>query len=328
MSTALDALTRSLDEITKKHGKGSVIVGNEVISVEKTSSGSMSLDLALGGGYGEGRVIEIYGPESAGKTLLAITGAIQAQKKYPEKYVAIIDAEHAIDLDFCRKLGLNTDKVIVNQPDYGEQAFDIAETLIKSGQISYCIVDSVSAMTPKAELDGDMESNQMGLQARMMSKGLRKLTGMVNNTKAILVFINQLRDKIGVVYGNPETTSGGNALKFYASQRIDVRKAKGKSLDDDGNIANTEMNITVVKNKLAPPFRKAKLMNVFNVGIDNAFDILNVSVDLGFVKKAGSWFSYGDTRLGQGVDAVCVLLRDNPDLLQELETQIRTHYGI
>jgi recombination protein RecA len=328
MSTALDALTRSLDEITKKHGKGSVIVGNEVISVEKTSSGSMSLDLALGGGYGEGRVIEIYGPESAGKTLLAITGAIQAQKKYPEKYVAIIDAEHAIDLDFCRKLGLNTDKVIVNQPDYGEQAFDIAETLIKSGQISYCIVDSVSAMTPKAELDGDMESNQMGLQARMMSKGLRKVTGMVNNTKAILVFINQLRDKIGVVYGNPETTSGGNALKFYASQRIDVRKAKGKSLDDDGNISNTEMNITVVKNKLAPPFRKAKLMNVFNVGIDNAFDILNVSVDLGFVKKSGSWFSYGDTRLGQGVDAVCVLLRDNPDLLQELETQIRTHYGI
>lgn len=328
MSEALDRLFKKTEEINKKYGQGSIIIGNQVIDIEKISSGSISLDIALGGGYGRGRIIEIYGPESAGKTLLAVTGAIQAQKAFPEKYVAIIDAEHAIDLDFCRKLGLDTDKVVITQPDYGEQALDIADSLIRSGEISYCIVDSVSALTPKAELDGDMESNQMGLQARMMSKGLRKLTGTTSHTKTILVFINQLRDKIGIVYGNPETTTGGNALKFYASQRLDIRKAKGKTLDDHGDVANTEMKITVIKNKLAPPFKKATLMNVFNVGIDSVYDIVTVATDLGLIKKSGSWYSYGDTRLGQGADNVVTLLRDNPDLIVELETQIRTHYGL
>jgi len=229
MAEGLDKLTAALSEITKKYGKGSVIVGNEVIQVEKISSGSLSLDIALGGGYAEGRIVEAYGPESSGKTLLAITGAIQAQKKYPEKYIAIIDAEHAIDLAFCKKLGLNTDKVIINQPDHGEMGFDILETLIRSGEVVYCIVDSVSAMTPKAELEGDMDSHQMGVQARMMSKGLRKVTGLVAQSKCVLFFINQLREKIGVMYGNPETTTGGNALKFYASQRLDIRRKIGKN---------------------------------------------------------------------------------------------------
>jgi len=328
MAEGLDKLTAALSEITKKYGKGSVIVGNEVIQVEKISSGSLSLDIALGGGYAEGRIVEAYGPESSGKTLLAITGAIQAQKKYPEKYIAIIDAEHAIDLAFCKKLGLNTDKVIINQPDHGEMGFDILETLIRSGEVVYCIVDSVSAMTPKAELEGDMDSHQMGVQARMMSKGLRKVTGLVAQSKCVLFFINQLREKIGVMYGNPETTTGGNALKFYASQRLDIRRKIGKNIDDNGDISNTEINVKVVKNKLAPPFRKASLMNIFNVGIDNVHDVTNLSVELGLIKKAGSWYSYNDTKLGQGIDNVVDLMRENPDLLAELETQIRTHYDL
>jgi len=325
---ALAKLNTTLDGITNKHGKGSVLVGNEVVACEKISSGVTSLNIALGGGYGEGRIVEIYGPESAGKTLLAITGAIQAQKKHPDKFVAIIDAEHAIDLEFCRKLGLDTDKVIVSQPDYGEQGFDIAESLIISGQISYCIIDSVSALIPKAELEGDMESNQMGLQARMMSKALRKLTGKVSQSKTVVVFINQLRDKIGVMFGSPETTSGGNALKFFASQRLDVRKKTGKTTDDQGDVMNTEITVKVVKNKLAPPFRKAELMNIFNVGIDATYDLLNMCVTGDIVKKSGSWFSYAETRLGQGIDNAVKTVKDNPDLFDELETQIKEHYGI
>jgi recombination protein RecA len=328
MADALSKLNSVLDDINKKHGKGSALVGNEVVSCDKISSGAISLDIALGGGYGEGRIIEIYGPESAGKTLLAVTGAIQAQKKHPEKYVAIIDAEHAIDLEFCKKLGLDTERVIVNQPDYGEQGFDIAEALIKSGQISYCIIDSVSALIPKTELDGDMDANQMGLQARMMSKALRKITGIVNQSGTVVVFINQLRDKIGVMFGSPETTSGGNALKFFASQRLDVRKKQGKTTDEQGDIMNTDITVKVVKNKLAPPFRKAELVNIFNVGIDATYDLTNMCVKAGIIAKSGSWFSYGETRLGQGMDNTVKTIKENPDLFDELETQIKEHYGI
>lgn len=314
--------------LEKTFGKGVAVIGNKILEVPKISSGSLALDVALGGGYGEGRIIELYGPESAGKTLLAVTGAIQAQKKYPEKYVLIIDAEHAIDTEFCKKLGLDTDKTIISQPDCGEQGFSVLEGLIETGKISYAIVDSVAAMTPKAEIDADMDQQQMGLQARMMSKGLRKVTSKVHDTKTVLVFINQLRDKIGVVYGPSETVTGGNALKFYASQRIDIRKAQGKQVDDDGNIGNTEMKCKVVKNKLAPPFRKAELMNIFNVGIDNSYDVLRLGIELGLIKKSGSWFSADDTKLGQGEEKALITLKENPDLFEEIENKIREHHGI
>lgn len=315
--------------LEKTFGKGVAVIGNKILEVPKISSGSLALDVALGGGYGEGRIIELYGPESAGKTLLAVTGAIQAQKKYPDKYVLIIDAEHAIDTEFCKKLGLNTDKTIISQPDCGEQGFSVLEGLIETGKISYAIVDSVAAMTPKAEIDADMDQQQMGLQARMMSKGLRKVTAKVNDTKTVVVFINQLREKIGGgPYTPSETTTGGNALKFYASQRIDVRKSQGKQLDDEGNIGNTEMRCKVVKNKLAPPFRKAELMNIFNYGIDSAYDVLRLGIELGLIKKSGSWFSVDDTRLGQGEEKALTTLKENPDLFEEIENKIREHYGI
>lgn len=315
-------------EIEKTYGKGAAIVGNQVLEVPKISSGSLSLDIALGGGYGEGRIVELYGPESAGKTLLAVTGAIQAQKKYPEKYVVIIDAEHAIDTEFCKKLGLDTDKVIINQPDSGEMGFAVLEKLIESRQVSFAIVDSVAAMVPKAELEADMDQQQMGLQARMMSKGLRKLTGVISNTKTTVLFINQLRDKIGVMFGNPETTAGGNALKFYASQRIDVRKKIGTQKDDAGDILNTEINCKVVKNKLAPPFRKAEIMNIFNVGIDPSYDVLNLGVELGLIKRSGSWFAVEDSKIGQGKENAIQTLKENPDLYDSIESAIRKHYNI
>ncbi len=316
-----------IDAITKKHGVGSVIVGNQNIPVAKISSGSIAFDKALGGGYGEGRIVELYGPESAGKTLLAITGAIQAQKKYPNKYIAIIDAEHALDTTFAEKLGLNLDMTIINQPDNGEVGFDILESLIKSGRVSYAIVDSVAAMTPKAEIEADMDQNQMGLQARMMSKGLRKVTGAVSNTGTVVVFINQLREKLGIVWGTNETTPGGNALKFFASQRVDVRKSVGKDKGEDGAATSTIIKCKVVKNKLAPPFKTCEMENVFGVGIDKTSEIFSIAENIGIIKRSGSWFSYGETKLGQGAESVKSLLRDNPELVEELQTKIESHYG-
>ncbi len=322
-----DSIFDVVDQISSKYGKGTVIVGEESIPVPRISTGSLSLDRATGGGYGEGRIVELYGPEASGKTLLAITGAIQAQKKYPDKWIAIVDAEHALDTTLAEKLGLDLSKTIINQPDNGEQGFDILEKLVSSGRVSYAIVDSVAAMTPKAEIEAEMDQQQMGLQARMMSKGLRKVTGAISNTKTVVVFINQLRDKLGIMWGNPETTTGGNALKFFASQRIDVRKKVGTAKDDLGELTTTIIKCKVVKNKLGAPFKEAEMENIFGVGIDSINEIFKEAERLGIINKAGSWFSYGEIRLGQGAENVKSLMRDNPELTEELETKIKKHYG-
>jgi recombination protein RecA len=321
-SEVKDPIFDVLASISAKHGLGSAIVGNQTIPIARISSGSLALNKALGGGYGEGRIVELYGPESAGKTLLAITGAIQAQKKYPNKYVAIIDAEHALDTAFAEKLGLNLDMAIINQCDNGEQGFDILESLVESGRVSYAIVDSVAAMTPKAEIEADMDQNQMGLQARMMSKGLRKVNGTISKTGTVVVFINQLREKIGVVFGNPFVTPGGNALKFYASQRIEVTKSVGKDKGEDGIATSTIIKCKAVKNKLSAPYKTCEMENVFGVGIDPVSEIFSLAENYGLIKRAGSWFSYGETKLGQGAETVKALLRDNPELVEELQTKI------
>ena len=318
----LKALQIAMDKLEKTHGKGTIMrLGDQAVdNVDAIPSGSITLDLALGvGGYPRGRIIEIYGPESSGKTTLAIHAIAEAQKK--GGIAAIIDAEHAFDRFYAEKLGVDLDNLLISQPDHGEQALEIAENLIRSGAIDIIVIDSVAALTPKAEIEGEMGESKVGLQARLMSQALRKLTGTIAKTGSVCIFINQLREKIGVMFGNPETTTGGNALKFYASIRLDIRRANAIK-DGEENTGN-RARVKVVKNKVAPPFRKAEFDIMFGEGISKTGEIVDLGTELGVVKKSGSWFSYGDTRLGQGRDAVKELLRDNPELCEELEERIK-----
>jgi recombination protein RecA len=318
----LKALQSTIDKIEKDFGKGSIMrLGDKAVSeVPVISSGSIALDIALGvGGYPRGRVVEIYGPESSGKTTLAIHAIAEAQKQ--GGLAAIIDAEHAFDRTYAEKLGVDVENLLFAQPDNGEQALEIADNLIRSGSIDIIVIDSVAALTPKAEIEGDMGDSKMGLQARLMSQALRKLTATISKTNTCCIFINQLRDKIGVMFGNPETTTGGNALKFYASVRVDIRKLN--QLKDGEESTGNRVRVKIVKNKVAPPFRKAEFDIIFGEGISKTGEIIDLGVELNIIKKSGSWFSYGDTKLGQGRDAVRQLLLDNPELSNEIETKIR-----
>lgn len=314
----LKALRATMDKIEKSYGKGSIMkLGDEKIEdIEVIPTGSIGLNAALGvGGYPRGRVIEIYGPESSGKTTLAIHAIAEAQKA--GGIAAFIDAEHAFDRFYAEKLGVDVENLWISQPDCGEQALEIAEQLIRSSAVDIVVIDSVAALTPKAELEGDMGDSKMGLQARLMSQALRKLTGTISKTKTTCIFINQLRDKLGVMFGNPETTTGGNALKFYASVRLDIRRIG--SLKDGDEVKGNQARVKVVKNKVAPPFRKAEFDIMFGEGISHAGEIVDLGVDLNIVKKSGSWFSYNDTKLGQGRDAAKQCINDNPELAEELE---------
>jgi recombination protein RecA len=321
-SEKLKALQLAMEKIEKDHGKGTIMkMGSEKIEeIPVISSGSLGLDLALGvGGYPRGRVIEIFGPESSGKTTLAIHAIAEAQKN--GGIAAIIDAEHAFDRFYAEKLGVDIENLLISQPDNGEQALEIADQLIRSSAIDIVVIDSVAALTPKAEIEGDMGDSKMGLQARLMSQALRKLTGSINKTNTTCIFINQLREKIGVMFGNPETTTGGNALKFYASVRLDIRKT-GQIKDGD-NVIGNQTRVKVVKNKVAPPFRKAEFDIRFGEGVSLIGELIDLGVEFGIVKKSGSWFSYGDTKLAQGRDATKELLRDNPDLAEEIQAKVR-----
>ena len=318
----LKALRAAMDKIEKNYGKGSIMkLGDESVeNIEVIPTGSIALNAALGvGGYPKGRVIEIYGPESSGKTTLAIHAIAEAQKN--GGIAAFIDAEHAFDRFYAEKLGVDVENLWISQPDNGEQALEIAEQLIRSSAVDIIVIDSVAALTPKAEIEGDMGDSKMGLQARLMSQALRKLTAAINKTNTTCIFINQLRDKIGVMFGNPETTTGGNALKFYASVRLDIRSI-GKLKDGD-DIKGNQVRVKVVKNKVAPPFRKAEFEISFGEGISKIGEILDLGVDLGFIQKSGSWFSYNGAKLAQGRDATKTLLKDNPELCEELETSIK-----
>ena len=314
----LKALRAAMDKIEKSYGKGSIMkLGDEQIeSVEVIPSGSIGLNAALGvGGYPRGRVIEIYGPESSGKTTLAIHAIAEAQKA--GGIAAFVDAEHAFDRFYAAKLGVDVDNLWISQPDNGEQALEIAEQLIRSSAVDIVVIDSVAALTPKAEIEGEMGDSKMGLQARLMSQALRKLTAAISKTKTTCIFINQLRDKIGVMFGNPETTTGGNALKFYASVRIDIRRIG--SLKDGDDVIGNQVRVKIVKNKVAPPFRKAEFDIMFGEGISRSGEIIDLGVEKNIVKKAGAWFSYNDTKLGQGRDAAKKCIEDNPELAEELE---------
>ena len=317
----MKALQAAMTKIEKDFGKGSIMrMGDErVENVEVIPTGSIGLDLALGvGGYPRGRIIEIYGPESSGKTTLAITAIAEAQKR--GGIAAFIDAEHAFDRFYAEKLGVDVDNLWISQPDNGEQALQIADQLISSSAVDILVVDSVAALTPKKEIEGDMGDSAVGLQARLMSQALRKLTGTISKTNTCCIFINQLREKIGVMFGNPETTTGGNALKFYSSVRIDIRRVT--SLKDGDNVYGNHVRVKVVKNKVAPPFRKAEFDILFGQGINKAGEILDLGVENDIVGKSGSWFSYNGSKLGQGRDAAVQLLKDNPELCEEIEKQI------
>jgi len=317
------ALKLTLDKLDKAYGKGAVmrLGDSKVVDVETISTGSITLDAALGiGGLPTGRVVEIYGPESSGKTTLTLHAIAEAQKK--GGIAAFIDAEHAFDKTYAKKLGVNVDELLIAQPDDGEQALDIAEHLIRSGAIDICVIDSVAALVPRSELEGDMGDSKMGLQARLMSQAMRKLTGAINKTGCCCIFINQLRDKIGVMFGNPETTTGGNALKFYSSVRLDIRRIG--AIKDKEDILGNRTRVKVVKNKMAPPFRKAEFDIMYGEGISKLGEIIDLGVDLDILNKSGSWYSYGDTKLGQGRESVKELLRDNPELAEEIEAKIRS----
>jgi recombination protein RecA len=325
MSTNADklkALQLTLDKLEKSYGKGTVMKlgDNAVEPIESISTGSISLDIALGiGGVPKGRIIEIYGPESSGKTTLATHIIAEAQKK--GGLAAFIDAEHAFDKGYAKKLGVDVDNLLISQPDNGEQALEIADNLIRSGAIDVIVIDSVAALVPKAEIEGEMGDSKMGLHARLMSQALRKLTGTISKTGCCCIFINQLREKIGVMFGNPETTTGGNALKFYASVRLDIRRTS--QIKDSDEVSGNRVKVKIVKNKVAPPFRLAEFDIMFGEGISKTGEIIDLGVDFNIIKKAGSWFSYGDTKLGQGRDAVKQLLMDNPELSEEIEAKIR-----
>ena len=318
----LKALQLTLDKLEKSYGKGTVMkLGDAPIeAMEAISTGSLGLDIALGiGGVPKGRVIEIYGPESSGKTTLATHIIAEAQKK--GGIAAFIDAEHAFDQFYAKKLGVDIENLLISQPDNGEQALEIADNLIRSGAIDVIVIDSVAALVPKGEIEGEMGDSKMGLHARLMSQALRKLTGSISKTKCCCIFINQLRDKIGVMFGSPETTTGGNALKFYASVRLDIRRIA--QIKDSDEVSGNRVKVKIVKNKVAPPFRIAEFDVMFGQGISKVGEIIDLGVEYGIVKKAGSWFSYGDTKLGQGRDGVKQLLLDNPELSDELEAKIK-----
>jgi recombination protein RecA len=317
----LKALQLTMDKIEKSYGKGSIMrMGDKAIeNIPAISSGSIALDVAMGvGGFPKGRVIEIYGPESSGKTTLAIHAIAEAQKA--GGIAAIVDAEHAFDPYYAKKLGVDTEELLISQPDNGEQALEIVDNLVRSGAIDIIVIDSVAALTPKAELEGEMGDSRMGLQARLMSQALRKLTANISKTKTCCIFINQLREKIGVMFGNPETTTGGNALKFYASVRLDIRRIG--QIKDGEDVNGINVRVKVVKNKVAPPFRKAEFDILYGEGISKSGEIIDLGVQLNIIKKSGSWFSYGDTKLGQGRETVRSLILDNPELAHELEMKI------
>lgn len=320
----LKALQLTLDKLDKTYGKGTVMkMGDKAIEeVEVISSGSLGLDLALGvNGYPKGRIIEIYGPESSGKTTLTLHAIAEAQKA--GGIAAFIDAEHAFDRHYAEKLGVDIENLIISQPDNGEQALEIAENLIRSGAIDIVVIDSVAALTPKSEIEGEMGDSKMGLHARLMSQALRKLTGTISKTNCTVFFINQLREKIGVMFGNPETTTGGNALKFYASVRLDIRRAS--QIKDGENVIGNRTKVKVIKNKVAPPFKTAEFDIMYGEGVSKTGEILDLAVEFEIIRKSGSWFSYGDTKLGQGRDAVKALIKDNPEMSEELEQKIKSH---
>lgn len=317
----LKALGLAMDQITKQFGDGSIMKLGEAkkVDVELLPSGSLSLDIALGGGYPKGRIIEIYGPESSGKTTLTLHAIAEIQKSGGT--AAFIDAEHALDPAYAKKLGVDTDNLLVSQPDNGEQALEIAETLVRSNAVDLIVVDSVAALVPQAEIDGDMGDSHMGLQARLMSQALRKLTGIINKSHATVIFINQIRMKIGVMFGNPETTTGGNALKFYASVRADIRRT-GQIKEGDDIIGN-RTKVKIVKNKIAPPFRVAEFDIMYNEGISKTGDVLDLGVQYGIVGKSGAWFDYNDAKIGQGREQTKKYLKENPDVLAEIEQKVR-----
>jgi recombination protein RecA len=318
----LKALQLTIDKIEKTFGKGAIMKmgDNPIEEMEVISSGSIALDNALGiSGYPKGRIVEIYGPESSGKTTLTIHAIAEAQKA--GGIAAFIDAEHAFDRSYAEKLGVDTENLFISQPDNGEQALEIAENLIRSGAIDIIVIDSVAALTPKSEIEGEMGESKMGLQARLMSQALRKLTGTISKTNCCCIFINQLREKIGVMFGNPETTTGGNALKFYASIRLDIRRIG--QLKDGETVSGNRVRVKIVKNKVAPPFKTAEFDILYGEGISKTGEIIDLGVDLNVIKKAGSWYSYNDTRIGQGRDAARQTLLDNPELQEELETRVR-----
>ncbi|MFM2102046.1 MAG: hypothetical protein RIR05_1032 [Bacteroidota bacterium] len=321
-SEKLKALQLTLDKLEKTYGKGTIMkLGDSQIEhMEAISTGSLGLDVALGiGGLPKGRIVEIYGPESSGKTTLATHAIANVQKQ--GGIAAIIDAEHAFDRFYAEKLGVNTENLLISQPDNGEQALEIADNLIRSGAIDLVVIDSVAALTPKAEIEGEMGDSRMGLQARLMSQALRKLTGTISKTGCCCIFINQLREKIGIMFGNPETTTGGNALKFYASVRLDIRRIS--QLKDGENVTGNRVRVKVIKNKVAPPFRQSEFDIIFGEGISRVGEIIDMGVEKGVIKKAGAWFSYEDTKLGQGRDAVKALFIENPDLAEEIEQKIK-----
>jgi len=326
MSTEQDkkmkALQLTLDRLDKTYGKGVVMkLGDSPVEeIDNIPSGSLTLDIALGiGGYPKGRIVEIYGPESSGKTTLAIHAIAECQKQ--GGICAFIDAEHAFDKYYAEVLGVDTENLLISQPDNGEQALEIADNLIRSGAIDLIVIDSVAALTPRAEIEGEMGDASVGLQARLMSKALRKLTGTISKTGCCCMFINQLREKIGVMFGNPETTTGGHALKFYSTVRLDIRRST--QIKDGDKVLGNRTRVKVVKNKIAPPFRKAEFDIIYGQGISKTGEIIDLGVEANIIKKSGSWFSYGDTKLGQGRDAVRTLLNDNPELFEELETKIK-----
>ena len=320
------ALDAAMSQIEKQFGKGSVMKLGEFksMNVEAVSTGALSLDIALGiGGIPKGRIVEIYGPESSGKTTLALHAVAEVQKKGGE--AAFIDAEHALDPVYAKKIGVDIDNLIVSQPDTGEQALEIAEALIRSGAIDIIVVDSVAALVPKAEIDGDMGDSHIGLQARLMSQALRKLAGAINKTNAIIIFINQLREKVGVMFGNPETTTGGRALKFYASVRMDIRKVE--NIKQDGEVVGSRTRVKVVKNKVAPPFREAEFDIVYGKGISKEGSLLDLAVNLNIIEKSGSWFSYNGERIGQGRENVKRYIEENPKLADELDKKVRDNFS-
>jgi len=318
----LKALQLTIDKLEKTYGKGSIMkLGDRAVEdIDSIPSGSVALDIALGvGGYPRGRIVEIYGPESSGKTTLAIHAIAEVQKQ--GGIAAFIDAEHAFDQFYAESLGVDTENLFISQPDNGEQGLEIADNLIRSGAIDLIVIDSVAALTPKAEIEGDMGDSRMGLQARLMSQALRKLTGTISKTGCTCIFINQLREKIGVMFGNPETTTGGNALKFYSSVRVDIRRSS--QIKNGEEVIGNRTKVKIVKNKVAPPFRKVEFDIMYGKGISKSGEMVDMGVELNVVKKSGSWFSYGDTKLGQGRDAVKQLIEDNPELMDEIEGKIR-----
>lgn len=317
----LKALGLAMDQITKQFGDGSIMKLGEAkkVDVELLPSGSLSLDIALGGGYPKGRIIEIYGPESSGKTTLTLHAIAEIQKQGGT--AAFIDAEHALDPAYAKRLGVDTDNLLVSQPDNGEQALEICETLVRSNAVDLIVVDSVAALVPQAEIDGDMGDSHMGLQARLMSQALRKLTGIINKSKATVIFINQIRMKIGVMFGNPETTTGGNALKFYASVRADIRRIG--QIKEGENIIGNRTKVKIVKNKIAPPFRVAEFDIMYNEGISKTGDVLDLAVQYGVVGKSGAWFDYNDAKIGQGRESTKKYLKDNPEVLAEIDAKVR-----